>query len=437
MKWRPKLLAIAPYCDGTDVGEARCSFSWIKELSKVADVTLLTMHRPGRIPIQEQIPNVKVMSCQEPKWVLKLPRINAMAKLAYPKFYRWTIKTIHFLHKQGIKFDIAHQFSPIALRYPSPLTKFDIPYVLGPLGGSISTPKGFEKECGKAPWYTKFRNIDALRLQYDWRLKKSYKKASAIMGVAPYVKELIGSSLIERFEVMSELGINCINKPSQAKLGCTNKLRLLHVGRGVRTKGLRDCIRAMALVSDLNSIFMDVAGTGPEIDVCEQLAKELNVDHRITFHGQIPRSKVDDLYTAADVFCFPSFREPSGSVIFEALSFGLPVITADNGGPGHVIDDTCGFTLPAIEPIKYARDIASCIRTLYRMPQLRTQLSKGALEKARTVGLWPQKITDTLALYAQISQKHPPLQEISACKVKTPKLKSSQLPPAEATGFKC
>lgn len=399
MNWRPKVLAVAPYCDGTDVGEAWCAYMWVQELSKSADVTLVTQERPNRKRLKDQLPDVTVISRSEPSWARIHERLNAMAKLSYPGFYFWAKKQIRQLLDNDTAFDVGHQFSPIALRFPSPLKAFNLPYVIGPLGGSLSTPPEFEKECASAPWYTHFRNFDKWRLALDPILKQSYRGASAVLGVAPYVRDLIGADNIKRFEVMSELGVENLTHTSKNP---HNGLRLLHIGRGVRTKGLRDCIRALALVKDVPGVHLDVAGKGEEMAICKQLAKELSIDSHITFHGQISRAEVDELYRTADIFCFPSFREPSGSVIFEALSFGLPAIVANRGGPGFVIDDSCGFKIDVAEPDMFARQIASAIRTLAMMPELRKRLSHGAYSKISAIGLWPSKVANLLDLYQSI-----------------------------------
>ena len=48
--------------------------------------------------------------------------------------------------------------------------------------------------------------------------------------------------------------------------------------------------------------------------------------------------------TGSDLFVFPSFREPSGRVISEALTWGLPVITTNRGRPGAIaITESYGF----------------------------------------------------------------------------------------------
>lgn len=429
MNYRPKVLALAPYCDGTDVGEAWCAFQWINELSKEADVTLFSLERPGRKPLADQLPNTRVISRHEPAWARKHERLNAMAKLSYTTFSNWAKAQIRKLLADGECFDVAHQFSPIALRFPSPLKHFDIPYVLGPLGGSLSTPEAFRRECETAAWYTHMRGVDGFRLRYDPFLKSSYRNASAVLGVAPYVEGLLQHCKVQRFEVMSELGIAEIKTPTPEKFS-REGIRLLHVGRGVRTKGLRDLIRALAHLKDVEGLHLHVAGKGPEMPVCEQLATDLDVSHLVTFHGQITRAEVDKLYAQADVFAFPSFREPSGSVVYEALSHGVPSIVANRGGPGFVVDDTCGFRVSVTEPETFSLQIANAIRTLASMPELRRRLSEGALQKMQQIALWPSKIAALLDLYQSIEIQQNERKE-NPCPSKP---KSLQLHQAVGTG---
>lgn len=432
MIYRPKVLALAPYCDGTDVGEAWCAFQWVNELSRQADVTLLSMERPKRKPLSEQLPGTRVITRPEPAWARKHERLNAMAKLSYPTYFRWAKRQIRRLLQNGEQFDIAHQFSPIALRFASPLKRFNIPYILGPVGGSLSTPEAFKAECETAAWYTRLRDLDRFRLRFDPFLKASYRNASAVLGVAPYVQELLRHCRPRKFEVMSELGIARVHPPQPQKFE-REGIRLLHVGRGVRTKGLRDLIRAVSHLKDVKGLHLDVAGKGPEMPICEVLAKELGVAHLVTFHGQISRAGVDALYAQADVFAFPSFREPSGSVIYEALSHGVPAIVADRGGPGYVIDDTCGFRVTVTEPETFSLQIANAIRTLASMPELRRRLSEGAIRKMEQIALWPSKIEALLGLYQSIRNNSKEGKE-KPCPNKP---KSSQLRQVAGTGSSC
>ena len=413
MKHLPRVLALAPYCDGLDVGEAWCAHQWIAHLARRTHVTLLTLRRANRVPASAQLPGVEVVEWDERLAPQRFGRLASMLKPGYLGFYtearRWTAAAL----AAGREFDIAHQFTPIALRYPSPLAGLPIPYVLGPLGGSLETPEGFEAECGSAAWYTRLRGLDRWRLRCDPMLRRSYAGAAAVLGVAPYVRELLAHTAPPRFEVISELGIEEL-APARARANDPAGLKLLHVGRAVRTKGLRDAIRAIALLPVGVGVHLDVAGQGEETALCREEATRLGVSDRISFHGQIPRAAVEDLYARADAFLFPSFREPSGSVVFEALRHGLPVITTDRGGPGFVIDDSCGIKVPAVDPTQLATALAGAITRLAHDPVLRERLAAGARERVAAVGLWENKIGWLLDFYAELvrDSRHPEFREV-------------------------
>ncbi|MGD8532301.1 MAG: glycosyltransferase family 4 protein [Gammaproteobacteria bacterium] len=401
MSSRLHVLALAPYCDGLDVGEAWCAHQWIANLSRYARVTLLTLRRDGQVPASRQLPNVEVVEWDERLGSQRFSRLSSMLKPSYLGFYIEARRWIASALSRGMKFDIAHQFTPIALRYPTPLAEFQIPYVIGPLGGSLDTPPGFAAECRSSAWYTHLRRLDHWRLRRDPTLRRSYARAAAVLGVAPYVGELLQHASPRRFEVISELGIDRL-APARHPSGTGTVLRLVHVGRAVRTKGLRDAVRALARLPDDVSVHLDVAGQGEELPTCKELARSLGVADRITFHGQVSRETVETLYSTADAFLFPSFREPSGSVVFEALRHGLPVITTDRGGPGFVVDQSCGIRVPAVDPDQLAADLADAITRLARDPGLMLRYAEGARERIASIGLWDNKIQWLLDLYSQV-----------------------------------
>ena len=128
---------------------------------------------------------------------------------------------------------------PQAARYASPLRHFDLPYIIGPLGGALETPTAFLHETSTAPLFTRLRALDSYRFRYDPWLRASYMKARCVLGVAPYVRDLLQHIPLHRFEPVLELGIDAL-APRQPRPFENGRIRLLHVGRGTRTKGLRD-----------------------------------------------------------------------------------------------------------------------------------------------------------------------------------------------------
>jgi glycosyltransferase involved in cell wall biosynthesis len=116
----------------------------------------------------------------------------------------------------------------------------------------------------------------------------------------------------------------------------------------------------------------------------------------------VPRNRVEQLYREADVFLFPSFREPTGGVIIEAMRQGLPVITTDVGGPGHIVTDECGIRVSPRDPAQFATDLAGAIRRLAGDRAALQALSDGARARVADIGLWDGKIDRMIGLYESV-----------------------------------
>ena len=399
---RLKLLVVAPTCDGDDVGEAWVAFQWVRRLAELHDVTLLTYSKRGKRPASEQLPRCRVIEWTEPRMFGRAERFNSLLKPGYLPFYIRARRWIRAAHAAGERFDIAHQITPVAMRYPSPLTGQGIPYVIGPVGGSLPTPAAFASE-DTSPWYVGLRRFDAWRLRHDRPLARTFDDAACVLGIAPYVGELLQDRRLQRFEVISETAIESLAPEVDRTAPGGAAVRLLHVGRLVRSKGLRDVLSAMALTDASVRVTLDVAGDGPDRQACEQLSAELGLADRVRFHGRLARSDVDALYRAADIFVFPSFREAGGNVAFEAMGWGLPLIVSDIGGPGAAVDDTCGFRVHPSTPGQFARDLASAIDRLAADPELRVRLGRAARKRVAAVGLWDAKIERVDALYHELA----------------------------------
>lgn len=397
-----KVLLIAPNVDATDVGEALMAFKWAEALAAEVDLTVLAFQRPGRPELAGQLPGARVVTWPEPAWAVRHERLNAMLKPAWPVFARrvrgWLVGAL----AEGARFDVAHQLMPQAARYASPLRHFDIPYIIGPLGGALDTPAAFRAETAGAPRFTRLRQLDAVRFRRDPWLRATYANAACVLGVAPYVREVLGDMPLKRFEPVLELGIDDVAPPRAARAQ-PGRLRVLHVGRAVRTKGLRDVVRAIGALRDLPGVTLTSAGAGEELDICRAEAARLGVADRVTFLGRIPRAEVEQLYASHDVFCFPSFREPAGGVLYEAMRHGLPVITADRGGPGWIVDDASGLRLPVTDPEIFAAEIAAALRRFAQEPGLAPRLGAGARAKVLREGLWSAKAQAMADLYRDIA----------------------------------
>jgi glycosyltransferase involved in cell wall biosynthesis len=393
-----RLLLVAPTVDGTDVGESWVAYQWAQLLSERVETTLLTYRKRDRPSSRPQLPRTRVVEWVEAPLVGRSERFNSLLKPAYLPFYHQARRWIRQARSRGEVFDVAFQPLPVAMRYPSPLAGSGIPYVLGPVGGSLSSPPGFDTE-DTAPWYVGLRQLDAARLRHDPWLRRTYTRASCVLAIAPYAAEALESVDVKRLELMSETGLTAMPEGVVKEPG--TPVRLLFVGRLIRTKGVRDAIRALALVRDLPFVF-DVVGDGRDRSECERLAETLGIVDKVEFHGTKSRSEVDAFYRASDVFLFPSYREPGGNVVFEAMGHGLAMIVCDRGGPSHVVDPTCGIRVPAHDPQQYPRELADAVRALVTDPGRVSALGRGAREKVARAGLWQHRVDRVEEIFREL-----------------------------------
>ena len=396
-----RVLVVAYMLDRNDVGETLTAFKLLEQMSKNCEMTILAFDREGKVPLQEQLPNVRVVTWKEPVWLTKKERINAMLKPAMPVLSRHVRRWVKEAQKNGEEFDLAHFMLPRSPRFTVPLKGLGIPYLVGPVGGAIPNPDGFKSEMTTEKWYTRLREFDQLRFSYDPTFRSSYGQAEIVMGVAPYMKDVMSSVPMKRFEPFLGIGLEAV-PPVVDREFVAGRMKMIHVGRGVRSKGLRDLVRALPHLEDMPEVTLSVVGDGDETQICRAEAEALGVADRVEFLGKMPRAEIDAHYRAADAFVFPSFRESMGGVLYEAMSWGLPVIGADAGGPGWIVDDSVGLKVPAVTPDQLTDDLVKAIRVMAGDAGMRKRMSVNARLKIEREALWPKKAERMFEIYQTV-----------------------------------
>jgi glycosyltransferase involved in cell wall biosynthesis len=86
------------------------------------------------------------------------------------------------------------------------------------------------------------------------------------------------------------------------------------------------------------------------------LVVEAGLQERVSWLGE--REDVPELVRALDVLLLPSWEEPFGRALIEAMALGVPVIATSVGGPAEiVVDGREGYLLGPREPRAWARAI--------------------------------------------------------------------------------
>ncbi len=88
-----------------------------------------------------------------------------------------------------------------------------------------------------------------------------------------------------------------------------------------------------------------------------QLVAELDLADAVSFAGQ--RKDVPELLASLDALLLPSWDEPFGTIVWEAMAMRVPVVVSSVGGPGdEVTDGHDGLVAPPREPSAWAAAMA-------------------------------------------------------------------------------
>ena len=113
---------------------------------------------------------------------------------------------------------------------------------------------------------------------------------------------------------------------------------LLFVGSGFKTKGLDRAIEALSALPDNLRSRTELIIVGQDTETFYQrLATRLHVEKQIRFLGG--RSDIPEILAAGDLLLHPAYSENTGTILLEALTAGLPVLTTDVCGYAHHIKE--------------------------------------------------------------------------------------------------
>jgi len=373
-----KVLLSAFRCDPEGVSEAYLGFQWVEQIARFSKVHLVT-DKVNEEAVKGRFKHsVSASYIVSKDYLCRFPRISKAIKLNYFNFNK---KLDEFLRSKSGHYDLVHHLTPIAVRYPSILSKRKDRFLLGPVGGGISNPKGFEKIFNREPIYFKLKKIDKIRFQLDKQLKETYEQAQKILIIGEYVKQIIPSRYHEKCEIMCETGISSEEYRPLMEPISNEVPQLLFVGRLVPYKALELILFALKELLTSQKVQLTVIGSGPNREYYQRLVKELGIDGHVCFKGNLKKSEIIQYYQRSDLFVFPSLKETSGNVILEAMSCGLPVVVSDRGGPGEIVKKEFGVKIKVENYAQYIYDLVEVIGSLIKNKGRMVQMGHAAREE--------------------------------------------------------
>lgn len=131
------------------------------------------------------------------------------------------------------------------------------------------------------------------------------------------------------------------NKNMDFKYHDKDFFNILYVGAMNESKGIHILIKAFSRIArKYKDSRLILVGKGRKINDYLQMAKNLDIDNKVTFTGYLNDGKKNKYYSEANVFIHPAiWPEPFGRTLLEAMSFNIPLIVSNVGAPPKIIQD--------------------------------------------------------------------------------------------------
>jgi glycosyltransferase involved in cell wall biosynthesis len=284
--------------------------------------------------------------------------------------YMLAVRKLFVRLSATVQFDIAQQFTPVNTGLSCALLGKGVRLVLGPYSGHWS-PEAFGRPERTSP----LSRLE--RLVRDGVARFQQRQARALIITCPAAGERILSPALRktRLHVISH-GIDSDAYPERANL--PEKPSILFLANLEYWKGIFTLLDAFDIVAAaMANCSLEVWGDGKEVEAVRQRVLKSPFRDRIHLKGRASRDQISLIMRSHSVYCMPSYGEPFGMTILEAMASGAPVVTTNVGGPAYLVREQGGRVVPMRDPAALAAAIAEILAN----PEL--QRSMGAYNRKR------------------------------------------------------
>jgi glycosyltransferase involved in cell wall biosynthesis len=389
-----KILLSAYACEPGKGSEPGVGWSWALALARRGwEVHVLTRSNNREAINQEagQIsPNLRFHYFDLPKWARFWKYWPGGIYLYY---LLWQIGASQIAMKLHAceRFELVQHLTFVSFRQPSFMGRLGIPFIFGSVGGGESMPMQLRSSLPmNARIAETVRSAGNRFVAFDPLMQKTYAQARLIACATEETLQSIPAKFHEKCIVQRAIGIDQASFSSRTAAG-NNAIRerqgiqFLFVGRLLYWKGLHLAMQALARVKDeIDDAKIRVVGEGTDAAWLHRVAVREGVTERLEWTPRVPHSEMQREYQNSVGLIFPSLHDSGGMVVLEALSAGLPVICLDRGGPGAMVDSSCGFVVetPGQSETQIIERLAAAMIRLGRDSELRKQLAVGAERRA-------------------------------------------------------
>jgi len=289
------------------------------------------------------------------------------------------------------RFNIAHHVTFVSVHQPSFMGNLGIPFVFGPVAGGEAAPWRLRFGYGVRGWIIDgLRDLSNLLIRIDPFMRHTFRQARLIFVTSEQTRAYLPKRHWVKTRVQLAIGSAGAAVPTSTDTSPVqvrgSGLRLLYVGHFLYWKGMHLGLPAFAgLLESHPDARLTLVGDGPEERRWRTLAAAVGVDRNIEWLPWLPQDDLLKIYARHDVLLFPSLRDSGGMVVLEALSHGLPVVCLDLGGPGVIVDETCGrvVSTPGKASAAVVSGLTEALTALADDPAVMTRLSRGTGARTR------------------------------------------------------
>lgn len=196
-----------------------------------------------------------------------------------------------------------------------------------------------------------------------WMLKRS-----RLILIAPSLyRDVDNFTHLERTVVIE----NCVDDPGEYTKKRSSIIRILYLANLDERKGVKTAISIYSKIRELGySSELVIAGSDTVHLSKNDLELYINYKYPaiadgITVCGPVYGPAKAELFLNADLFLYPSMHDASPLVVLEALSYGVPVVSSNQGAlPDMIAHGDSGFISSENEINQYVGHFISCVDNL-------------------------------------------------------------------------
>lgn len=364
-------------------GDGLVAYEFIKRLANrgyILHVAVASLDIEGEIP-----PNIHLYP------VKSLTSLSTFQPLEYMIRVRQIFNQVRKKHH----LDLIHQLNPVSRGKSCLLTHTGIPLILG-----LFVPGWAENLAGKnvkKPFSFGKIILSIINPIIEIGDRHQQKHASALLLSTPAAISRIYSTNVRKKTYYLPYGIDTTHYFPQVNQN--QPMTILYLASLTHRKGIFTLLDAFEkVVEKLPSCHLKIAGIGEEENAVKERIKQMSCQKQISWLGMVTRENIPVVMNQCSVYCLPSYGEPFGISVIEAMACGKPVVGTNAGGLAYLITNEGGRKVPP----KDSQALTDALIEILASEELQHQMGKYNRNLIEEIYDW-EKIIDKLeSIYGEV-----------------------------------